>query len=836
MAANHLSITFLDRDTSPLYHWICNWLGTISRDDMKTTDRVEADLPPEPEQSRDHIDIAPDGRNEVLNQLSKHSDAHRQISYALLLEDEGYYKLAESAWEMAIQTCETAVKGNELATLFCRDKSIYNDWHQGNYVTAESKCYALAKFRENHHPRDQHGMLATIRNKVLILRSKGKLQEAYETLAKSLENTWSSESSSLSHLPNLHLLAILLNDLRYHKFSEFLSKEVVHMCYRELGMDHPYTLKRMSDLSVVFTMRGKAQKANEYNLRAYKGLELRYGMHHPAVLRCFKRHGMNMLYQGKYDEACEAFETLIPRYQDKMGDIHPACLSAMSGLATAYILQGQVERGKRLLKRARDLQVNRLKEDHPATIWSRQLLEQLDSINPQGMPDQSVSSVYKLEFESFLQEMSRRFDGNPSLVPSIELMSTGTDEQKFRIALLQGTDSKIRDDLLKQYAERASSFLGGLIHIAAYSNNLAFVRRLLALKVDVNQRAGVFQTPIKAAAVQGNTDIVRELLEHQHTSKLVNSSPTLTPLDTAIIFDEKNTIKLLLSEYKAISTSIFGEPLLQAVEDANVEVAKILLNSYYKDPQLPSGLSHKNPLEEAANIAHDSLVLLHNISQQSGLSGTKYKKNLRSFEVLFQPVFDQAGTYKEPLGKLGPAEGKYIESLQARAVIFSEEPLPAYESREPLSFPVKPVTILDHNRITQVVLKVNEASPSGDTAIPVEASRTKCIQAPSANTNQPLVPRTEETEIEELNEPPPLESEPAPTIRSVPFVSTSSTLDPLAEAKFLQSQKTETSYLKDVPARLFKRLVSSRSNGNTSPNRKSKTKLWKTKKPSRFAS
>lgn len=115
---------------------------------------------------------------------------------------------------------------------------------------------------------------------------------------------------------------------------------------------------------------------------------------------------------------------------------------------------------------------------------------------------------------------------------------------------------------------------------AAYEGDVARVKQLLATNPDVNARLGpVHRTALIAAAVNGNTEIVKLLLA-AGASPAISADKGVTALQVAAEEGHFDTVQLLIQAHADVNAKMDGDgntPLMGAATGGHLDVVRLLI-------------------------------------------------------------------------------------------------------------------------------------------------------------------------------------------------------------------------------------------------------------------
>jgi Tfp pilus assembly protein PilF len=161
----------------------------------------------------------------------------------------------------------------------------------------------------------------------------------------------------------------LYSDGRYHEAAA-LFEEVSKTREGVLGLDHPDTLKSISDLGWALTRQGRHKEAEEKHRRALARREVVLGSHHPDTLRSVNDLGAVLDEQGKYEEAEAMHRRALAENEKVLRPNHPDTLRSINNLGWLLHRQKEYEEAETMHRRALPGREKELGPDHPDTLRS----------------------------------------------------------------------------------------------------------------------------------------------------------------------------------------------------------------------------------------------------------------------------------------------------------------------------------------------------------------------------------------------------------------------------------------------------------------------------------
>ena len=199
--------------------------------------------------------------------------------------------------------------------------------------------------------------------------SQGRYTEAEQLYGRALAG--SEKQLGPDHpetLRTVHNLAIVYQAQGRYTEAEQLYGRALAGNEKLLGPDHPETLRTVHNLAIVYRLQGRYTEAEQLYGRALAESEKQLGPDHPETLRTV--HNLAIVYQaqGRYTEAEQLYGRALAGNEKQLGPDHPDTLRTVEGLAIVYRLQGRYTEAEQLYGRALAGNEKQLGPDHPETL------------------------------------------------------------------------------------------------------------------------------------------------------------------------------------------------------------------------------------------------------------------------------------------------------------------------------------------------------------------------------------------------------------------------------------------------------------------------------------
>ncbi|MGS2641133.1 FxSxx-COOH system tetratricopeptide repeat protein [Streptosporangium sp. LJ11] len=143
-----------------------------------------------------------------------------------------------------------------------------------------------------------------------------------------------------------------------------LGEDAYEFGVRELGADHPWTLRAAKDLSIAKRRAGLVDEAFEIAQRTFDREERIFGRDHPDTLAAALCLANAQRTRGEVAEALELLRDTTDRYPRMYGDDHPFKYGCDMNLALLLRVNGEIEEAKRLDRASLDGFDRKLGREH----------------------------------------------------------------------------------------------------------------------------------------------------------------------------------------------------------------------------------------------------------------------------------------------------------------------------------------------------------------------------------------------------------------------------------------------------------------------------------------
>jgi tetratricopeptide (TPR) repeat protein len=272
--------------------------------------------------------------------------------------------------------------------------------------------------------------------------------------------------------------ALVFYENGYWNEAEKLQVDVMELRKRQLGAEHPDTLRSMASLAATYGQQGRWNEAEKLDVDVMELVKRLFGAEHPHTLTSMANLAATYRQQGRWNEA-ERLEVDVMKLSKRLlGAEHPDTLTSMANLASTYWQQGRWSEAEKLEVDVMELRKRLLGAEHPHTLISIANLALIYS--QQGR----WSEAEKLEVD--VMELRKRLLGaeHPHTLISIaNLALTYSQQGRWKEAeRLQVDVMELSKRLLG--AEHPST-LGSMNNLALTYKNQGMLKEAENLQVDM---------------------------------------------------------------------------------------------------------------------------------------------------------------------------------------------------------------------------------------------------------------------------------------------------------------------------------------------------------------
>jgi len=171
-------------------------------------------------------------------------------------------------------------------------------------------------------------------------------------------------------LRSMNNLAKSYSDLGRHADALKLNEETLTLMKAKLGPDHPDTLISMSNLANSYEALGRHADALKLHQETLAVWKRKFGPDHPNTLGSMTGLANSYSHFGRHAEALKLREETLALHEAKLGPDHPDTLISMSNLANSYADLGRHADALKLREETLALRKAMLGPDHPDTLAS----------------------------------------------------------------------------------------------------------------------------------------------------------------------------------------------------------------------------------------------------------------------------------------------------------------------------------------------------------------------------------------------------------------------------------------------------------------------------------
>ncbi|MBL8878533.1 MAG: tetratricopeptide repeat protein [Phycisphaerales bacterium] len=161
-----------------------------------------------------------------------------------------------------------------------------------------------------------------------------------------------------------------LGDLGLFEKADSPQTEALAIRRRDLGEQHPDTIKSMIDLSQLRWAQGKYQEGERLSQESLKLARRHLGELHPLTLHAIHNCGALLSYLGKHHEAELYYREALEKRRRVLGEDHPETLLTLSNLCAPLRHLKKTAEALEISRDVLDRRSRTLGNDHPDTLLS----------------------------------------------------------------------------------------------------------------------------------------------------------------------------------------------------------------------------------------------------------------------------------------------------------------------------------------------------------------------------------------------------------------------------------------------------------------------------------
>ncbi|MCK4873609.1 MAG: serine/threonine protein kinase [Phycisphaerales bacterium] len=174
-----------------------------------------------------------------------------------------------------------------------------------------------------------------------------------------------------STLRSMNNLVLLYDGQGRYDEAEPLCTKTLEISTRVLGDEHRDTLSVMNNLAILYKNQGRHDEAEPLYAKTLEISKRVLGEEHQGTLSAMNNLAILYESQGRYDEAEPLLITTLETKRRVLGEEHPDTLASMNNLAILYKNQGRYDEAEPLHVATLAIRRRVLGEEHPRTLASR---------------------------------------------------------------------------------------------------------------------------------------------------------------------------------------------------------------------------------------------------------------------------------------------------------------------------------------------------------------------------------------------------------------------------------------------------------------------------------
>ena len=244
---------------------------------------------------------------------------------------------------------------------------------------------------------------------------------------------------------------------------------------RELGEDHPDTLKALSTLASLYAVANKYKKALELEEKCYEARKRVLGENHSGTLTSLSKIAMYHVYLGDYEKAIELGEKCYGAMCRILGEEHPDTLDTLRCLAHYYCMLDDSEKAVELGEKYYSSKCKIQGEEDPDTL---EALEDLAGYYSDLGRDETA---VKLEEECYEKRYRVLGEDHPDTLRSLGICALSYSiMHKYKKAVKYG--EKHYEAMCRLYGEKDERTIKALNDLIEYYSSLGNDKKVSELK------------------------------------------------------------------------------------------------------------------------------------------------------------------------------------------------------------------------------------------------------------------------------------------------------------------------------------------------------------------
>lgn len=221
--------------------------------------------------------------------------------------------------------------------------------------------YAVA-MHEQLFGVDDAGLVDRLNNLGLVLRDRGKLDEAQEILRRAVGNNdrahWARSTTNYATTSRqtalLHNYALVLMDQGELKKSRSILDIVLDHCESFAGLEHPSTAASLNTIGLLLLREGDFSEARQRLERALMIRERALGPENAETYETINNVGLVDVKEGRFNDARVRFEQALAGCETTLGTANPTTNRVRLNFARLLLSTNEEERALQLSRTALD--------------------------------------------------------------------------------------------------------------------------------------------------------------------------------------------------------------------------------------------------------------------------------------------------------------------------------------------------------------------------------------------------------------------------------------------------------------------------------------------------
>lgn len=305
-----------------------------------------------------------------------HQDHPAQVSGScieqlLLIEHAEYASFLANAMQFAESAETWGIITPELAELY-EKAGYYAHYHLFDLRLAERlyrKCISICDSLQ----MDPKKCLSARRSLGLLLQFQGSVEEGEALLAKAVD-TAETGRDAIELADSLNDIGVFYRHQHRHREAESCLTRTIAIRQKELGDQHPETIKARHDLALLYDVEGRFTEAEPLYQAAVQIFLERFGSSHIYSATVLHNYGKHWHKRNQLGSAEQFYRDAVSGFESSVGKDNPRTMVALQGLARIYEQIGNLQAAEAAFARVFATRFRMFGREHELTARAERTL------------------------------------------------------------------------------------------------------------------------------------------------------------------------------------------------------------------------------------------------------------------------------------------------------------------------------------------------------------------------------------------------------------------------------------------------------------------------------